>query len=373
MNKHLADRQKRQGGPPVVGAVWSWPQGELSKRGKRTHRFDEPFIGIPTRIFEASLCFGLTKREGRVFSALCRKTYGWGKKKDRISYSQIAELTGLHETHVGRVMRNLREARVLICEGDPTAGEALIWGVQERIELWDLPTLKRLRKEGRERSSPSKGEPRGWGCEADGYGIPRAKMALPPRAETALPTQSQNGSTQKILLKKHIKKNSAADAAVSLDQSQKGEESGLGDGHSCSSLEDQSDVGLQVQRPTKEQLAQVAHLCEELRNADLNPDVWVAHKARDGISIILVIKVLEQAVKQKEIVHNFWPWAEDVLAKVGEQERIIGIEREHEQRKVEFAQSVEEILEQVALRALSKQRDGEKSPDPSESDGKVMD
>ena len=168
MEDYLAGGQERQR-PREEDAAWLWQPGESSQPRERIRRPEKPFVGIPSRIFEAALSFGFTKRESKAFSAVCRKTYGWRKPKDRISYSQIAQMTGLDERNVGETMRNLRDARVLTCEGDPGGGSVLIWGIQEQVELWDLRTLQALRKR-----------------RAKGSGQPRVKMALPPRAKTAL-------------------------------------------------------------------------------------------------------------------------------------------------------------------------------------------
>ena len=116
---------------------------------------------------------------------------------------------------------------------------------------------------------------------------------------------------------------------------------------------------IEVQRPTGEEIARAASLCERLKKIGLNPDPWLSHKGRQGVQIAMVIRVLEQALEQKVPIRNFWAWAETALAGISEREAISARVREHEKSKLEFAQGVDEILEQVALRAIRKRDAGE--------------
>jgi len=349
MDKHFSDRHRWQE-TRTPGAEWT------PKLNYKFLRFEEPFVGIPTRVFEALLTSDFTKREGKVIAAICRVTYGYMKKKDLISYSQVVEIAGLDLRRVGEVMRNLREASVMTCQRNPYGGSILIWGIEEQVELWDIEKLKQLRKVSRARCKVSSRK-----RPADQNAGPRAKLALPPRAKIALGTEGQISPTPKILLKRSLKKNSAADAAVSLSQSLGREKRWLGDNRILPPLEEGSNAGIDIHRPSPDELAHVERLCAVLKKAELNPDVWVSHKAQAGVQVALVIQVLEQAVRQKQIIHNFWAWAEAALAGIGNGETIDAMEREHEKRKVEFAKGVDEILEQVALRATRKRDAGEVS------------
>ena len=89
---------------------------------------------------------------------------------------------------------------------------------------------------------------------------------------------------------------------------------------------------------------------------DLNPYLWLARTNKKRTPIVLVIEVLEEAVKQKVRIRGFWPWAEGVLRKICEREQIALVEREHEERKREFAEQAGIILEQIMLRAERKER-----------------
>jgi len=310
------------------------------------------FVPWPNQVQDAALAFGFTKREGRILQAIARKTYGWRKKKDRVSYSQIATMTGLHARNVAQVMRNLRKGRVLTCEGDVRGGSVLIWGIQEQVELWDIKMLMKLRSSGRK----TPGAVDGGLQDAGKLQQPRVKIALPPRAKTALGTQGQNSPTQQTLLQTNLQTNRAADAAVSFSQSRERKEGGLLESQEDFPCDGKSDRETGRATPTEEQKHRIASLCAELEKADLNPYRWLDRMNKKRTPIVLVIEVLEEAVKQKVRIRDFWPWAEGVLRKVCERERIALVEREHEERKCEFAQSAGRILEQIALRAERKER-----------------
>lgn len=60
------------------------------------------FTQIPNAIFElmADKGAGLTEAELRVILAIARKTFGWHKKRDKISLSQLVEMTSMSRTSV---------------------------------------------------------------------------------------------------------------------------------------------------------------------------------------------------------------------------------------------------------------------------------
>ncbi|MFH0777238.1 MAG: replication protein [Candidatus Eisenbacteria bacterium] len=310
------------------------------------------FVPWPNQVQDAALAFGFTKREGRVLQAIGRKTYGWRKKKDRVSYPQIAAMTGLHARNVAQVMRNLRRARVLTCEGDVRGGSVLIWGIQDQVELWDAKTLQRLRSSGRKKPSVGNGGLQ----DAGELGQPRVKIALPPRAKTALGTQGQNSPTQQTLLQTSLQTNRAADAAVSFSTQTEGREEGLLESQKAFSSEGKAARETGSAIPTQEQKYRIAALCAELEKADLNPYRWLARTNKTRTPIVIVIEVLEEAVEQRARIRDFWPWAEGVLRKICEREQIALVEREHEGRKHEFAERAGTILEQIMLRAELKER-----------------
>ena len=74
-----------------------------------------------------------TSHERRVLDCILRKTYGWNKKTDRISYSQFEAATGIDHRHIGRSLALLKRRQIITCTG---YGYALEYGLQKDYDLW---------------------------------------------------------------------------------------------------------------------------------------------------------------------------------------------------------------------------------------------
>lgn len=72
------------------------------------------FTRIANELLEAMVRANFNGREWKLILAIIRKTYGFGKKSDRISYSQITELTGIEKQHINFVMKSLIRKNIII-------------------------------------------------------------------------------------------------------------------------------------------------------------------------------------------------------------------------------------------------------------------
>lgn len=63
----------------------------------------------------------LSPYEWRFLMVLFRKTYGWAKKDDWISLSQIVEMTGMHKAHVSRAKKKLLARNIVTQTGNRIA------------------------------------------------------------------------------------------------------------------------------------------------------------------------------------------------------------------------------------------------------------
>lgn len=80
---------------------------------EQTPQLKYGFIQIANTIVEALAKTQLNGYESRYIWALFRKTYGWNKKEDWISQTQIANMTGLHRQHVWRTEKALIERNIV--------------------------------------------------------------------------------------------------------------------------------------------------------------------------------------------------------------------------------------------------------------------
>lgn len=103
-------------------------------------KVDKPnYTQIPNIILDNIDKFSNT--EFKILLLICRKTFGWHKEKDKISYSQLIK-TGLGKNTIPRAINTLKDNGYIIQTGSPHSGysyELSIIGLTPpRVE--DIPT-----------------------------------------------------------------------------------------------------------------------------------------------------------------------------------------------------------------------------------------
>jgi phage replication O-like protein O len=96
-------------------------------------QIEDGHADIANELCEALARTYLNPSESKVVWAVIRKTYGWHKKTDRISYSQFEELTRLDHWHVGNILQRLILRNIIIRFGE---GQILEYGLQKDYEKW---------------------------------------------------------------------------------------------------------------------------------------------------------------------------------------------------------------------------------------------
>lgn len=74
---------------------------------------EDGYTRIANELFDAALGYPFSLRQAKVFFALIRKTYGYNKKHDDLSASQIAELCGVARNHVTTTLNELADLNVI--------------------------------------------------------------------------------------------------------------------------------------------------------------------------------------------------------------------------------------------------------------------
>ena len=90
---------------------------------------DDGYFKVANAIAEGCCKVSLNGSESRVLWAIMRKTWGYRKKQDKISHSQLADLTGLNRCHIARAIKGLC-AKGCIFRGDG------ILGVNTKMDDW---------------------------------------------------------------------------------------------------------------------------------------------------------------------------------------------------------------------------------------------
>lgn len=115
--------------------VINFPVPVVALQELRVADTDDGYTRLANELYEELIGANLTKNQAKVAHAVCRKTYGFNKKMDRIADVQISQLTKLPRQKVNAAKNELLIMRVLIAEG------ALI-GPNKNLNEWAVPTAK---------------------------------------------------------------------------------------------------------------------------------------------------------------------------------------------------------------------------------------
>lgn len=94
------------------------------------------FARIHNEILERLALTDLSGSEFRCLLFLLRKTYGYQKKQDKISYSQFADGTGLERRSVIRSLEKLVSRNIIMCR-DNGNNRPQSWAFNKYFEQWD--------------------------------------------------------------------------------------------------------------------------------------------------------------------------------------------------------------------------------------------
>lgn len=97
---------------------------------RRVADTDDGYTRIANELLEAVMSADLTARQLKIVLAVIRKTYGFGKKLDRITNTQIAAITGIHHTHVCTAKNEMIGMNILISNGNQI-------GVNKVVSEWN--------------------------------------------------------------------------------------------------------------------------------------------------------------------------------------------------------------------------------------------
>ncbi len=96
-------------------------------------------IKIANEIGEALCRINLSAYESRVLWVLFRKTYGWNKKEDSISFTQYAKISGISEPNIARTIKQLKQRNILTMRRNHNSN---LYQFQKNYELWDKTISK---------------------------------------------------------------------------------------------------------------------------------------------------------------------------------------------------------------------------------------
>jgi phage replication O-like protein O len=96
-------------------------------------QLEDGYIRIANKLYEEIILFPFSKRELLVVLAVIRKTYGYGKKDDDMTMTQLSKLTGIQRTHIGETVSELHDKNVLLIR-DGYHGKVI--GLSKNYKNW---------------------------------------------------------------------------------------------------------------------------------------------------------------------------------------------------------------------------------------------
>lgn len=79
----------------------------------KSPQVEDGHIRLANELYDALIRYPFTARQYKVVLAIMRKTYGYNKKLDDLSASQIAEMVGMHRSHVTATLVSLAALKII--------------------------------------------------------------------------------------------------------------------------------------------------------------------------------------------------------------------------------------------------------------------
>jgi len=335
------------------------PRGpaEYSSQAARFCRPKEDFSQISNEILKALYSRIFTDWEKSVLLAVCRMTYGWPDRQGGIANSWFVKNTGIAKRHVREIVKNLLLAHVLTFRTPRRRGKALDLWVQEDMSLWDLRKLGRLRAAAKASSVGAAETLRGEEAVPDDQIGPRTE-SVPGGGTENVPGSAHGIRAPLNILNISLNKPGAANAAVSSSKSGEGKGEGLlGDERQIWSEEPPGpDVGIPA--VSEEEASRIDRLRAKLKKVGLDPDRWLLRAVKERVPVEVITHVLEEGYRQRDIIVDFWPWAQKVQRVTSDTLAIEAAEREQQAFKEEGMQSAGQILKHVLQEGQQENAEG---------------
>ncbi|EZB94478.1 replication protein [Escherichia coli O157:H7 str. K6687] len=158
--------------------ILNFGRGNFAEQERNVADLDDGYARLSNMLIEAYSGADLTKRQFKVLLAILRKTYGWNKPMDRITDSQLSEITKLP-------VKRCNEAKLELVRMNIIKQQGGMFGPNKNISEWCIPQNEGKSPKTRDKTSLKLGD-----CYPSNWGI-----AIP-----------QNRGTQKTLLQKKKEK-----------------------------------------------------------------------------------------------------------------------------------------------------------------------
>ena len=112
--------------------ILNFGRGNFAEQERRVADIDDGYARLSNMLLEAYSGADLTKRQFKVLLAILRKTYGWNKPMDRITDSQLSEITKLP-------VKRCNEAKLELVRMNIIKQQGGMFGPNKNISEWCIP------------------------------------------------------------------------------------------------------------------------------------------------------------------------------------------------------------------------------------------
>ena len=144
---------------------------------------EDGHVDIANEIVEALAKIHLSSYESQVLWAIFRKTYGWHKKMDWITGSQLVKMTKISKSHISETLKRLIHRNLIIKNGNKL-------GFQKDFEKW-----KKFPKQGTSKKLPIQDKK-----------FPKQGTKVPQTGNKKFPKQGTTKETKRNYTKETIQK-----------------------------------------------------------------------------------------------------------------------------------------------------------------------
>ncbi|EPD6025240.1 replication protein [Escherichia coli] len=112
--------------------ILNFGRGNFAEQERNVADLDDGYARLSNMLIEAYSGADLTKRQFKVLLAILRKTYGWNKPMDRITDSQLSEITKLP-------VKRCNEAKLELVRMNIIKQQGGMFGPNKNISEWCIP------------------------------------------------------------------------------------------------------------------------------------------------------------------------------------------------------------------------------------------
>ncbi|EIT3839417.1 replication protein, partial [Escherichia coli] len=131
--------------------ILNFGRGNFAGQERNVADLDDGYARLSNMLLEAYSGADLTKRQFKVLLAILRRTYGWNKPMDRITDSQLSEITKLP-------VKRCNEAKLELVRMNIIKQQGGMFGPNKNISEWCIPQNEGKSPKTRDKTSLKLGD-----------------------------------------------------------------------------------------------------------------------------------------------------------------------------------------------------------------------